>query len=105
LNRAQPLTLACPGCGSNEVFYSCEPKCCFNHVCGECRTTFQPVTRKLGGKRGDITPPDPLPDSTEPTVACAACESIAVYVLEDGLLVCADCGALLALELTEVAPG
>ncbi|MBL8215656.1 MAG: hypothetical protein JNK87_33350 [Bryobacterales bacterium] len=98
------LQIACPHCGSKDVFYSCEPKCCFNHVCEECKGTFEPVTEALGGRR-KIVPPDPLPDCTEPAVACCLCESVAVYVDEDGVLVCADCQATLRLELTELAPG
>lgn len=85
------------------MFYSCEPKCCFNHVCEDCKGTFEPVTRATGGHLSGVEPPDPLPDCTEPTAACALCESTAVYLLEDGRLVCCDCGALLALELTAVA--
>jgi len=100
---SKKLEIACPHCGSLDVFYSCEPKCCFNHVCGECRGTFEPLTVAVGGKR-KIEPPDPLPDASEPAVACAKCESVAVYFDADGVLVCADCGAVLALELTELAP-
>ena len=102
--RARKLGLACPVCRSGEILYSCEPKCCFNHVCADCRTTFEPVTRAVGGTLTGVAPPDPLPECTEPTVACAKCESTRVYVLEDGRLVCAACGSLLELELTEICP-
>lgn len=95
--------LHCPLCGSAEVFYSCEPKCCFNHVCGECKATFEPVTRLAGSVRRGVSPPDPLPDPSDPAVACARCESVAVYVASDGALVCTDCGSVLVLELTEIA--
>jgi transcription initiation factor TFIIIB Brf1 subunit/transcription initiation factor TFIIB len=37
-------------------------------------------------------------------VACIRCDSTAVYALADGRLVCASCGLLLELEITEVAP-
>lgn len=97
------IVIPCPHCGSADVFYSCEPKCCFNHVCEQCKGTFEPATRALGGRRS-IAPPDPLPDCTEPAVACCKCESVAVYVDTDGVLVCHDCGATLALEMTELAP-
>ncbi|MDR3702581.1 MAG: hypothetical protein P4L56_23245 [Candidatus Sulfopaludibacter sp.] len=50
-------------------------------------------------------PPIPLPEAADPTAACARCDSTAVYLTDDNSLVCANCGILLELELTEVAPG
>jgi hypothetical protein len=50
-------------------------------------------------------PPDPLPEAADPTVACARCDSTAVYMTDGELLVCFQCGALLKLEIGEVAPG
>lgn len=85
------------------MVYSCTPACCFNHVCAECQTTFETVTAATG-RVLTVTPPDPLPDSTEPTAACAKCQSTAVYQLAPGELACAACGAGLTLELTEIAP-
>lgn len=102
---ASKLTLACPVCGSPEVFYSCTPNCCFNHVCSACGTTFEPATAVSGQKVTGVETPDPPPDATDPTVGCAKCDSIAVYVLADGRLACQNCGAVLTLEITEVAPG
>lgn len=99
------LEIACPTCGSHEVFYSCTPNCCFNHVCSGCGTTFEPVTRATGARAGNVTPPDPLPEAADPTAACVQCDSTDVYMTGDGTLVCGKCGALLQLELTEVAPG
>lgn len=98
-HKTSRLALACPLCGSTEVFYSCTPNCCFNHVCSDCQATFEPATRAVGGTLSGIEPPDPLPDASDPTVACARCESTAVYQLEDGRLVCAACGTLLKLEM------
>ena len=92
-------------CGSAEVFYSCTPNCCFNHVCADCGASFEPVTTAEGGSVSGVEPPDPLPDATSPTVECVKCQSVAVYMAEDGRLVCGQCGARLILELTEVAPG
>lgn len=103
--KTRKLQIACPVCGSFEVFYSCTPNCCFNHVCAQCGTTFEPATRAKGGPVSGIVPPDPLPEAADPTAACAKCDSTAVYLLEDETLVCAKCGTLLALEITEVAPG
>jgi DNA-directed RNA polymerase subunit RPC12/RpoP len=103
--RTRKLVLACPVCGSAEVFYTCTPNCCFNHACAQCGTTFEPATTVAGGTLRDVAPPDPLPDASDPTVACARCDSTAVYMTDPGPLVCAQCGRLLNLEITEVAPG
>jgi hypothetical protein len=46
-----------------------------------------------------------LPDASDPTAECARCNSIAVYMSEDGWLVCGKCGAVLVLELTEIHSG
>ncbi|HKE22308.1 MAG TPA: hypothetical protein VKB88_07950 [Bryobacteraceae bacterium] len=96
------LSLACPTCGAPDVFYSCTPNCCFNHVCSQCGTTFEPVTVASGGRVGGIVPPDPLPDASDPTVACVLCDSTAVYATAAGGAVCSQCGALLRIELTEI---
>jgi len=103
--KTRPLSLQCPVCQSFEVFYSCTPNCCFNHVCSGCGTTFEPVTSAKGILQEAIEPPEPLPDASDPTVECAKCQSTAVYVLEDGRIVCSRCQALLELEITEVASG
>jgi DNA-directed RNA polymerase subunit RPC12/RpoP len=103
--RTRKLEIACPTCGSREVFYSCTPNCCFNHVCAECGTTFEPVTRRGGGQRQGLLPPDPPPEAADPTAECAVCDSIAVSIAQDGAVVCTKCGAVLVLELTEVSPG
>ena len=103
--KTRKLEIACPQCGSGEVFYSCTPNCCFNHVCGSCGTTFEPETSATGTFLTGVIAPDPLPDSTDPTAECAKCHSTAVYLMEDGGLVCGRCGAVLSLELTEIAPG
>jgi transcription initiation factor TFIIIB Brf1 subunit/transcription initiation factor TFIIB len=99
------LALPCPVCKSQAVFYSCTPNCCFNHVCSDCGTTFEPATAALGQTLSGIEPPDPLPDTSDPTVACVKCDATAVYALADGRLVCAKCGAVLKLEIEEVSPG
>jgi hypothetical protein len=100
--KTRKLEIACPVCASAEVFYSCTPNCCFNHVCAHCGATFEPVTVAKGSFGSAVAPPDPLPDATDPTAACAKCDSTAVYITDHGLLVCGDCGALLELGFTEV---
>jgi DNA-directed RNA polymerase subunit RPC12/RpoP len=74
-------------------------------VCSDCGATFEPATRKTGSVVKDVAPPDPLPDATDPTAACAACDSTAVYLTGDDAAVCGKCGALLEIEMTEVSPG
>jgi hypothetical protein len=95
--QSRKLSLRCPACGSADIVYSCEPKCCFNHVCAECTAAFYPSTARTGERLPGVTPPHPPPDCTEPTVACARCESTAVYTLDDDRLVCTACGELLRL--------
>jgi len=87
------------------VFYSCTPNCCFNHVCANCGTTFEPVTRASGGAVSGVIPPAPPPEAADPTAACARCDSTAVYLAENGAAVCGKCGTWLEIELTEIAPG
>ncbi|MGD0497852.1 MAG: hypothetical protein ABSC23_05390 [Bryobacteraceae bacterium] len=99
------LEIACPVCGSREVFYTCTPNCCFNHVCGACGATFEPVTKAAGGYLPGIAPPVPPPDASDPTAACARCDAPAVCMTQEGAVVCAACGALLTLEITAIHAG
>jgi transcription initiation factor TFIIIB Brf1 subunit/transcription initiation factor TFIIB len=103
--QTRKLAIACPQCGSANVFYSCTPNCCYNHVCADCGTTFEPATRLQGGAVTGVIPPDPLPGATDPTTECARCTSNAVYTTQDGSVVCGDCGAVLTLEITQITPG
>ena len=102
-----PLRLACPRCASPDVVYSCEPRCCFNHVCAACRCTFQtataPRTGPQAGKLTGLLAPDPPPDSSDPTAPCSECRSIAVHALADGRVACVRCGAVLELLYEDVA--
>lgn len=100
--QTQPLQLACPRCHSPAIAYSCEPRCCFNHVCAACRCTFQTATEFLGSKLPGLVPPDPQ-DSSDPTAQCSECRSIAVHQLADGRVACTRCGALLELRYEDVA--
>lgn len=97
-----PLRLRCPACGGSDVIYSCEPSCCFNHVCAACRTAFYPSTAATGRRVAGLVE-RPAGDCTDPTVACEDCGSLAVAMLGDEL-VCTRCGAVLALTI-EDTPG
>jgi hypothetical protein len=97
----------CPQCNSADVVYSCEPKCCYNHVCAECRSTFELNTVKTG-ESDPIWVENKEPDSTEATTGCASCESLRVAVLRsepDVILVCGDCQALSKLVVEEFVAG
>lgn len=102
--ETRKLEIACPVCGSKDVFYSCTPNCCFNHVCSHCGTTFEPVTAATGRTLAGILPPDPMPEAADPTAACARCDSTEVYLAQEQP-VCGKCGAVLTIELTEICPG
>ncbi|HEX3877703.1 MAG TPA: hypothetical protein VHW24_12000 [Bryobacteraceae bacterium] len=102
--QTKKLELACPVCSSAEVFYSCTPNCCYNHVCSNCGATFEPATRRKGGVLTGIKPPDPPADATDPTAECVVCGAPAVCMTDDGAFTCSKCGAALDLEYTEVAP-
>jgi hypothetical protein len=68
-------------------------------VCEDCGGTFEPATELIGGTLSGIVPPDPLPEATDPTAACARCDSVEVYMTADGGLVCAKCGSRLKLVI------
>jgi hypothetical protein len=98
----------CPECGSRDVVYSCEPKCCFNHVCADCKTTFQITTSKSGRSEptaGDVA----KPESGDPTTSCCVCHGLRVAALapggEDVSLICGDCKAVLTLLYEDVVSG
>src|SRR5579872_2274415 len=67
-----PISAACPQCGSSDVFYSCKPECCYNHVCNKCYTTFELETTRVGEVTENFDVP-PVPDSSSPTAPCARC--------------------------------
>jgi hypothetical protein len=98
----------CPQCGGADVVYSCEPKCCFNHVCAECRSTFELNTKKTG-ESDPIWVDNKEPESGEATTACASCGSLKLAVLRNNdagtILVCGDCQALSKLVVDEFVPG
>jgi hypothetical protein len=97
----------CPVCASPDVVYSCEPKCCFNHVCANCKATFQLVTHKAG-QRDPTTPIDACdPESGDPAAACAVCHELRLAVLSSDqgkvVLLCAGCRAILELSCEDIA--
>jgi hypothetical protein len=102
-----PLSVSCPNCGSKEVSYTCEPKCCFNHLCGNCYSTFELATVSLGTKMKDLEVPRGDRDCLAPTTACAVCESLDVFLVDEGQrptdkLYCATCHTVLKLELEAI---
>jgi hypothetical protein len=105
--RSLKDVVRCPQCGSAEVVYSCEPKCCFNHVCAECRSTFELNTVKTG-QTDPIRVENQEPDSGDATTGCASCGSLRVAVLRtepDIVLVCGSCQALSKLVVEEFVAG
>ncbi len=101
--------IRCPKCIGAEIVYSCEPKCCFNHVCADCRSSFEINTEKTG--QYDRTTPvqAEVPVSGDPTTACAVCESLRLAVFKsdanETLLLCADCRAVSRVVIEEFVPG
>jgi hypothetical protein len=99
----------CPQCAGTDIIYSCEPKCCFNHVCADCRSTFELNTQKTGRFDHETAITADEPQSAEPTTGCASCESLKVAVLSTGadetLLLCAKCRAVSRLVVEEFVPG
>src|SRR5215831_8634202 len=102
-----PLLVNCPNCGSQDVSYTCEPKCCFNHLCGNCYSTFELRTVSLGSKRNDLEVPQGERDCLAPTTACAVCESLSLFLIDEGQgpsdrLYCINCHAMLKLEVDAI---
>jgi hypothetical protein len=98
----------CPHCGGREIVYSCEPKCCFNHVCADCRSTFEINTQKTGEFDREASSAAKEPESGDPTTACASCESLKIAVLRAGdepLIVCGKCAAVSRLVIEEFVAG
>ena len=100
----------CPHCGGHEIVYSCEPKCCFNHVCADCRSTFEINTKKTGEFRQEASGEAKEPESGDPTTACALCESLKIAVISSGdvdepLIVCGKCGAVSRVVIEEFVAG
>ena len=101
--------IVCPKCGGKEIVYSCEPKCCFNHVCADCRSTFELNTEKTGRSDHEAAISGEEPDSSDPTTGCASCGSLRMAVLSstpaETLLLCASCRAVSKLVIEEFVAG
>ncbi len=100
--------ITCPKCGGREIVYSCEPKCCFNHVCADCRSTFEINTEKTGEFDRDAALGFAEPESGDPTTACASCESLKIAVVKKGeetLIVCGRCAAVSRVVIEEFVAG
>jgi hypothetical protein len=103
----QRLQVQCPSCGSSDITYTCEPRCCFNHICAVCYTTFELFTASLDRALTGLAKPLLERDCLAPTVACARCDSLEVYMLgptgnSPSELVCVECHALLQLGFAAV---
>lgn len=98
-----PLKTNCPKCGSEDITYSCEPECCFNHVCGNCLHSFQLLTRYTGRTRSGLNTPAPDKDSCDPAAACVRCKGLDVWTVQESNgaseIVCLSCLAILELCL------
>ena len=97
-----PITAHCPTCGSTDVVYSCSPHCCFNHVCGACRTSWQLRTSPAGRQAAPVEPAPDDYDTSFPTAPCAGCGGLVFQIDGTDELYCAQCHALLRLSCTEV---
>jgi len=101
--------IKCPQCGGHEIVYSCEPKCCFNHVCADCRSTFEINTErtKTFDHQTPIDAEEPL--SGDPTTGCPNCDSLKLAVLSSSetetLLLCGKCHAVSKLVIEEFVSG
>jgi hypothetical protein len=100
--KVLPLTIKCPKCGSGSVAYSCDPDCCFNHVCEDCLDNFQLATHYLGRSFTGLVVRADRPDSCAPTTRCSNCQSLDVWSVEIDepsgcTAACLACGAALAL--------
>ena len=105
--RLSPISISCPQCGSKDIVYSCQPTCCFNHVCNNCYTTFELETSKVGeSQEAFVMPPEPEPSN--PAAPCARCGEAKVFAIVDSpgsRYLCVSCKALLSLSLAEISPG
>jgi hypothetical protein len=96
------ITARCPLCGSADVIYTCAPHCCFNHVCGACRASWQLGTEATGRRLDALDEPPGEYDTAFPTAPCARCGGLAFQIADSEELACPECRALLRLECKDV---
>jgi len=100
-----PIAARCPVCGSDDVVYSCNPHCCFNHVCGACRASWQhrtAVANVVAAPAG-LESTDEY-DTAYPAAPCAGCNGLVFQIESTDLLWCTTCRRSLRLECTDVQP-
>jgi len=102
-----PLAVQCPHCGLRNVVYSCNPTCCFNHVCGDCYATFELATAIVDALAGEPESIPPAPDGSNPTAPCARCGECVVFMIEDAegadkRLLCTSCKTILQLQIENI---
>lgn len=101
--RLVPIAALCPVCGSQDVIYSCAPHCCFNHVCGTCRASWQHGTALVRrGARSDADPGEY--DTSFAAAPCAGCGGLVFQIDGSEELFCPSCTSVLRLECTDVQP-
>lgn len=101
----EPLQAQCPVCGSDAVVYSCSPTCCFNHVCAECRASWQQGTELLAtAPPAGIVPPASAESGGESYTPCARCSDPVLRLSGTDDLYCPNCRVLLRLRCTAVQP-
>ena len=97
-----------PKCGGHDIVYAGEPNCWFNHVCADCRSTFEINTQKTGEFDHNPGLHFAEPESGDPTTACATCESLNIAVVGSGgdiLIVCGRCRAISRVVIEEFVEG
>jgi len=96
-----PIAARCPLCGSDDVIYSCNPHCCFNHVCGACRASWQHRTTP-STTAADAVDPGADYDTAYPAAPCSGCGGLVFQIEGTDTLYCLACRRTLRLECTDV---
>ena len=101
----EPIQALCPVCGSRAVVYSCTPTCCFNHVCADCRASWQQGTELMTeAPPAGLEMPDEMDDTSEAYTPCAQCGDGVFQVTGADALYCPNCRVMLRLRCTAVQP-